>query len=512
MPNNSQHSESSDDWISPTQEKATQDYSVIEYAPKTRAWGRLISASKEVGHIDLVNDEILIGRRKDCLVTFDDLRISGKHCRIFRSFSESQTDSPNAFDIYIEDLSSNGTFLNGKKLGKGNRGLVKTGDEISLVAKRNANDCVGVYMYQDLRQGTEIEQDSIIFEKYDIQQTLGTGNFSEVKLAVDRKNGVKRAVKIINKRKYWNTNTLDQVEREINILKSIQHKNIISIVEICSSEKYLYIVLELATGGELFERIVSKGSHSEEETRFIFKQILEGVDYLHKNGIAHRDLKPENILLESPKSLNIKITDFGLARIVGEREMMTTLCGTPQYVAPEIIIASSRRNQNSDNKTGYGIQVDSWSLGAILYVLLSGKPPFDDEDGNGVSLFEQIEGGMYKFPAEDWGHVSDQAKQLVSALLTVDPIERMSVSAALEHPWITHSGNKLRQQSVLNTVKSNLQKHKDQIHSSTSSPIKMPSIVSEADTDDDQMDLTRGKRKREQDQHEQKTAKKSLFT
>lgn len=121
---------------------------------------------------------------------------------------------------------------------------------------------------------------------------------------------------------------------------------------------------------------------------------------------------------------------------------------------------------------------------------LSGKPPFDDEGGGGVSLFEQIEGGMYKFPEEDWANVTDQAKQLVTALLTVDPKKRMTVSKALEHPWICRGSNKIRP-PAFNNVKMNLQKHKDQIHSNTSSPIKMPSIVSEADTDDDQMSTLR---------------------
>eukprot|EP01114_Cavostelium_apophysatum_P015421 TRINITY_DN4193_c0_g1_i3.p1 TRINITY_DN4193_c0_g1~~TRINITY_DN4193_c0_g1_i3.p1 ORF type:complete len:442 (+),score=128.56 TRINITY_DN4193_c0_g1_i3:262-1587(+) len=410
---NSQHSEggnfsqmSEEEWTA-TQEFMPKEEEVKQSPAASTTWGRLLSQDPRFGHIDLQTTELTVGRRKECSVTFSDLRVSGKHCRIFRANTDLEAGTIPIPSIFVEDLSSNGTFLNGKVLGKGNRSTVNNGDEISLVAKRGNTDCIMSYVFQDLsmQDSKEESDESEITKLYDIQKVLGTGNFSVVKLGVNRKTGERCAVKIIDKKKYWNTKNLEQIEREVEILKQIKHDNIISIIDIISTERYLYILLELASGGELFDTIVEKGSYTEEEARDVFIQMLDAVAYLHRRGIAHRDLKPENILLATRGSNKIKITDFGLARIVPEREMMTTLCGTPQYVAPEIIKQSTWTPEQCKAKGGYGKEVDLWSLGGILYVLLSGFPPFDEE--REVSLYDQIERGMYEFPLELWCEVSE---------------------------------------------------------------------------------------------------------
>lgn len=500
----------SQDDCAATQEFVSNEIPSSQKPSHPRAWGRLVSLVPDYGHVDLVTEELTVGRnRRECTVTFTDLRISARHCRLFRSSSDIPKGTSN--EIFLEDLSSNGTFLNGKKLGKGKRGQVKNGDEISLVAKRKDTDCIISYIFQDLSvDENEVEEEHPdIAQHYDIRDILGTGSFSVVKLGINRETGEKRAIKIINKKKYWQTNTLDQVAREIEILKRLKHKNIISIIEIYETTKFLYIVLELATGGELFDRIIQKGSLSEDEARLLFKQMLDAVNYLHQQGIAHRDLKPENILLEKKGSMTIKITDFGLARLVGELEMMTTLCGTPQYVAPEIIIASLC---SPEQKYGYGVEVDSWSLGAILYVLLSGTPPFDDE--RECPLFEQIQTGDYSFPDIYWKDISFEAIDLIKGLLTVDPKKRFTVAEALNHPWIKpYSTDKKNVPSrKLNNI-TNLQKQK--IKSVNQSPIKVPAshfgYDSGSDTEDEADNLkikSLSLYKRKADQHPEGSDKK----
>jgi len=451
-----------------------------------RPWGRLLSTDMKFCHVDLMSNEILLGREGVCSVIFNDMRVSARHCRVFRnpskmgsSFSSSNAalsafsrfqindtrvesvlknqkndnndnterksdlmDTKNQpqqekYDVYVEDLSSNGTYWNGKKIGRGNRVLVKNGDEISLVASSGNIDCVVTYMFQDLsvKKENDFQEMGEITEDYCLQQVIGTGSFSVVKLGIHRKTGLKVAIKTIDKIKYWHRKTMDQIQREVDILKQLKHDNIISIVEIYSTNRFLHLVLEYASGGELFESVVNKGYFSEDEARSLFIQMLHAVQYLHSRDIVHRDLKPENILFENKESNRIKITDFGLARIVGAREMMSTICGTPQYIAPEVIYNSSHTQKEYNQKSGYGKEVDMWSLGGILYLLLSGFLPFDEE--REIPLCEQIHNGLYDFPQEFWGEISMEAKDLVTKLLTVDPRKRMTVEEALQHQWIT---------------------------------------------------------------------------
>jgi len=176
--------------------------------------------------------------------------------------------------------------------------------------------------------------------------------------------------------------------------------------------------------------IVSEEKFSEDKARDYFLQMLQATQYLHKQGIAHRDLKPENILLKDKTHSVIKLSDFGLSRVVDEASFMKTMCGTPQYVAPEILCAT---------KTGgYGVECDLWSLGVILYIMLVGYPPFNDEKPK-KTVFEQIKTGDYDFNEQFWSGISQSVKDLISLLLTVDPHKRLTVSEALQHPWVLNS-------------------------------------------------------------------------
>jgi len=186
----------------------------------------------------------------------------------------------------------------------------------------------------------------------------------------------------------------------------------------------MYLIMELVTGGELFDRIVNRGSYSEKDASHVVRQIVSAIEYLHALGIVHRDLKPENLLYanESHDS-DIKIADFGLSRILPDDALLKTACGTPGYVAPEVLRGK-----------GYGKEVDLWSVGVIMYILLCGFPPFYDD--NVQVLFEQILSGHFDFPPTYWAGVSDSAKDLIRKLLNVDPKKRLTATQALEHPWL----------------------------------------------------------------------------
>jgi len=194
--------------------------------------------------------------------------------------------------------------------------------------------------------------------------------------------------------------------------------------EVFETDEFLYIVTELVTGGELFDRIVSKGSYTEKDAAALVVKFLEALDYIHDKGIVHRDLKPENLLLKSKNSdTDVKLADFGLSKILGSDVMMQTACGTPGYVAPEILQAR-----------GYGKEVDLWSVGVITYILICGFPPFYNE--NIPLLFESIMKAEFEYPNEYWAHVSDDAIEFIDSLLVVDPRKRLSAKQALTHPWL----------------------------------------------------------------------------
>lgn len=260
---------------------------------------------------------------------------------------------------------------------------------------------------------------------YDLREVLGSGSFATVKLGVHKKTGERFAVKQIDKSAIKDSE--DSLQNEIDILKQINHPNIIALKEIFDSKSKLYLVMELVSGGELFDRIVEKGSYTEKDASVLIRKVIDAIHYLHGKGIVHRDLKPENLLysLEDGGDTEIKIADFGLAKIAGDASpMMSTTCGTPGYVAPEVL-----KNE------GYDKAVDLWSVGVILYILLCGFPPFYEEST--PLLFEQIMKGHFEFPDPYWTNISASAKDLVSKLIVVDPKKRLTAEEAMKHPWIT---------------------------------------------------------------------------
>lgn len=257
---------------------------------------------------------------------------------------------------------------------------------------------------------------------YKLGAVLGKGAFSEVKEG-SNKQGESFAIKIVTKSKLTAEDEA-ALKDEISILKNLNHKHIIRLYEVYYEDRYYYLVTERMMGGELFDRIVAKAYYNEKEARDTCRIIFEAMSYIHHKQIAHRDLKPENLLLMSDQSdSEIKLADFGFAKIAKDESCLTTQCGTPGYVAPEIL-----------EGTPYGTKADMWSLGVIVYILLGGYPPFIEE--NQRDLFRKIRKGQYEFHEEYWSGVSREAKGLIRSLLTVDPKKRISADEALRNKWM----------------------------------------------------------------------------
>ncbi|KAK6588446.1 calcium-dependent kinase [Cryptosporidium xiaoi] len=249
---------------------------------------------------------------------------------------------------------------------------------------------------------------------------LGRGSYGSVVKAIDKRSGTQRAVKIILKPKLENINRL---KREILIMKRLDHPNIIKLFEVFEDSNYLYFVMEICTGGELFDRIIKRGHFSERYAALIMKQVLSAIAYCHSNEFMHRDLKPENLLFSdsSPNSL-LKVIDWGFAAKCPKTHKFTSVVGTPYYVAPEVLNGS------------YSKSCDLWSAGVILFILLCGYPPFHGKDN--VEILRKVRIGKFSFEHNSWRYISDSAKDLIRRLLTIDPNKRINAHDALNHPWI----------------------------------------------------------------------------
>jgi 5'-AMP-activated protein kinase catalytic alpha subunit len=252
---------------------------------------------------------------------------------------------------------------------------------------------------------------------YILGRTLGVGSFGKVKEGYHELCGQKVAVKILNRSKVHMMDMTPKVRREIMILRLLNHKHLIKLYEVIECPSDIFVVTEYISGGELFDFIVERGRLPENDARRFFQQLIGGVEYCHRHMIIHRDLKPENILLD--ENLNIKIADLGLANISRDGEFLRTSCGSPNYAAPEVI----------SGKPYAGPEVDIWSCGVILYALLCGSLPFDDESI--AALFRRIKSGQYQMPS----YLSPGARDLISKMLVVDPLSRITIEQIRKHSW-----------------------------------------------------------------------------
>ena len=404
--------------------------------------------------------------------------ISNQHLKIYCTLAESGPD----VSVWVEDSSGNGTLVNQTiLLRKGERRLLHSGDELCIINPASLRrkirsqsilaDIMKQFSFVFVRQQApqslgavavlpaslsssfspwqppastrktavnaratkgRVQPEPIVFDStqrrleqdYEVRDLLGEGTAGLVRRAIHRRTGEARAVKVIRlqKRSFSRAlpSALADVQAEAKILQGLSHPYIVKLDDFYVTDSAVYLVMELLAGGDLFDRIVDKGRYTETESRQVMRRLLAAIHYLHQDqNVVHRDLKPENILLVSHNNdVQVKLTDFGLAKTVND-EGCKTFCGTPQYFAPEVL----RRQHTVKGRGRYGKPADMWSLGVILYVLLSGTQPFEG-------------GHTLDFPAEFWSDVSASAIDLVRLLLQPEPTKRGTVLQICEHKWI----------------------------------------------------------------------------
>ncbi|KAF3452527.1 hypothetical protein FNV43_RR02960 [Rhamnella rubrinervis] len=292
-----------------------------------------------------------------------------------------------------------------------------------------------------------------ISAQYDLGRELGRGEFGVTYLCTDVSTSEKFACKSISKKKLRTAVDIEDVRREVEIMKHLrQHPNIVTLRDTYEDDNAVHIVMELCEGGELFDRIVSRGHYTERAAAAVMRTIVEVVQNCHKHGVMHRDLKPENFLFANKKETSpLKAIDFGLSVFFEPGERFNEIVGSPYYMAPEVL------------KRNYGPEIDVWSAGVILYILLCGVPPFWAETEQGVA--QAIIRSVVDFKRDPWPRVSDNAKDLVRKMLDPDPNQRLTAQQVLDHPWLQNAKKapnvplgetvraRLKQFSVMNKLK-----------------------------------------------------------
>lgn len=267
---------------------------------------------------------------------------------------------------------------------------------------------------------------NLLMEKYELGRMLGQGTFAKVYYARSLVTNQSVAIKVIDKEKILKVGLVDQIKREVSVMRLVRHPNIIELYEVMATKTKIYFVMEYAKGGELFDK-VAKGKLKEDVARKYFLQLINAVDFCHSRGVYHRDIKPENLLLDENE--NLKVSDFGLSALTESKRqdgLLHTTCGTPAYVAPEVI-----------NRKGYdGAKADIWSCGVVLYVLLAGYLPF--QDSNLMEMYRKIGKAAYKCP--NW--FPPEVRRLLSKMLDPNPNTRVSIAKIKESSWLRKVLNK----------------------------------------------------------------------
>lgn len=454
--------------------------------PPPLPWARLVPCvpSIDSGPIELIvgQTEYWLGRssrgiqikprrsvkgddKENAVLDWAHSTISNHHCRIAQIHPFHAVDSksptsprltPSGPQILLEDRSGNGTFVNQTvHLAKGHQRILHSGDEICLINPQNLRKkTISARILRNvLQQYTYVlvlsnrAQRSCVNPRamnysgcsrhdsgaasprsarrieahYEIREILGDGTSGQVRRAIHRQSGKEYAVKVISLRQHLD---LTSMEHEVTMMQSLDHPYIVQLVDVFVHHGIaMYLVMELVSGGDLFDRIVQKERYSEVDARRLMRRLLSAVHYLHQTkNVVHRDLKPENILCASPTS--VKLADFGLAKMI-QSDGLKTFCGTPQYFAPEVL----QRRTTVAGSGRYGKPADMWSLGVILYILLAGRPPFE-ADLDPLQSFDSLD-----FEDAIW-KTMPKARELVEHMLQLDPKRRITVRQACDHTWI----------------------------------------------------------------------------
>jgi len=411
-----------------------------ELLDEATPWGSLEHTSDSSLYpisYEFVEDSYLFGRGKKSSIVLPDASVSSSHLKVYREGSTAKV---------IDVGSSNGTWVNNKKLVKNVPLVLKNDDVIALVKQNpqllneeNAKGKTVVENWYEMKFKRMMPSDdsrplcSEMEAKYKVFEELGKGTYATVYRLVNIISQEEFAVKIIEKRQFLlnNPSVWEEQINEANILSKLQHPGIISLQDIYKTDEAIFLVLELVRGGELFNRLVDNGAYTEEKAKKLLVNILEAVVYLHDQDIVHRDLKPENILLSSTSSdVEIKLADFGVAK--EEKGGRATVCGSMSYIAPEVL----DRKDSIKGAGRYGKTADIWSLGVITYVVLTCTPPFAENDTRPIKI--KMEELHLK---REWKNLSVLTQDFVSSLLTVDAKNRYTARQALNHSWLKQAKN-----------------------------------------------------------------------
>ncbi|PIL29680.1 transporter [Ganoderma sinense ZZ0214-1] len=424
------------------QTQSTQQASQADFTDNTHLWGYLIPCSANLRRIDFqkIKPSYSIGRNREGTkndIIFPGMKISNFHCVIEWDKNETPSSA-----IKVTDLSSNGTFINGEKIGKHKVKILRDGNEIAFGTALSQHHLHGGledyrFIYRHMACGPATRG---LHKHYDVQHELGKGSFATVMKALHRAEDKWYAVKMIHASHLRrNLNSLSESEakpedkkgtlaREISILERLQHRNICQLKEVFFEPYSISLVLEWAPGGDLLDYIIKRNGLGEPETKYLTYQICDALAYVHALGIAHRDLKPENVLLTDDKPPVVKVADFGLAKVIDSMTMLRTMCGTPAYLAPEVV------NQ-VPGQEGYNQSVDSWSVGVIVFAMLTMSTPFGDED------MEQDVKTRVSTRKIQWSYLREfnttpASKDFICGLLDFNPKSRMTLTDACQHEWL----------------------------------------------------------------------------
>ncbi|KAF4597866.1 hypothetical protein EYR38_006258 [Pleurotus pulmonarius] len=423
-----------------TQEEtqSTQPASQREGTMDAHLWGYLQPCNAALTRMDFwkIRPKYTIGRNHDGNeIILPGFKISNYHCVIMWDGKEDRTSC-----VTVQDLSSNGTFINGVKIGRGNTKILREGSELAFgtCTPQIVNGGIEDYrfVYRHLAAGPPTEG---LYKYYDLCNELGKGSFATVMKAVHLATGEWVAIKMIQDKKANAAGTNANADgngttkhmafmREISIMERLKHPNICELKEVYMQPNGdINLVLELVEGGDLLDYILTRHGLTEDDAKHITYQICDALSYIHSLGVAHRDLKPENILLTSDRPPRVKVADFGLAKVVDSLTMLRTMCGTPSYLAPEVV-----KQQNAE---GYDNLVDSWSVGVIVFSMLTNAGPFIEDENQRDIRMRIIERQI------DWdtlynSNVSQEAQSFIRSLLVDNPDRRMTLTDALHHPWL----------------------------------------------------------------------------
>lgn len=430
--------------------------------PQHSSWGTLLPTKRLAEHLPTKSGPIVLsnqysvfklGRSTSSQLRIDDLTVSSRHC----SLTLNETTRTVGL---VDHKSSNGTYVNGHRIDAEVPFYLAHGDVVSLVSCVDEdNAVVAITNAKRVRTSDAPQQQQrpsyvfvfhqtpvppgfcseavrrappIFTRSFGLLSELGRGNFASVYKAVCRRTGEMVAVKVIDKTRFLNMSTtrFNAQVKEAEVLSKINHKYIVQFRDLIRTEDSIYVVTELLRGGELFERLISFGAYPEPRAKLLIRRICEALDYLHERDVVHRDVKPENIVLKSEDDdVDCKLVDFGVATELQGNKGSKTFCGSMSYVAPEVL-----KRRTSFLKQGtYGKEVDMWSLGVTAHVILSLRPPFDEEDN---SQMHDAIGFVLKFETPEWAAISAQAKDFVARCLEVEETQRITARQALQHEWI----------------------------------------------------------------------------